>query len=486
MNSVKSSFAIAIGERGLLIAINLISYILVARLVTPEDVGVFSVASAFVAMLAIFRDFGSGYYIATQKNLTQEGFATAFTFSLFIGLLITGLVLFIAPLFGGFFEDVRVETILKILAINAPVLAITGCLLTVLRRNFRYATVFWVNLTGTITGSVVTLALAYQNYGAYALASGVTANYLATAFLSYIVRSGEYRLTISMQSWREVASFGGKTSVVGGAQQLSTSILEILVGRYLGFHEAGLLSRAMGVVNLFNRDFSEAVRSVTIHSFSKAFREGQSVALLHSVYLVNYSAFGVFFFSFVWCFPREALYILSGAQWLGAEPYLRVFALMGIVTSFYQLLPILAISTGGIDDLVRVTIGAEAVKVAFGVIALHYVGGSMAYAFAWLISAIMLLLIYWGFLGRMRLRRKHASFRMLAAGICVGWGASLVTYVVLGGLIPAGGGTMLLLRGISAGVVALSLFVLFLRALSHPLYLDVIGPVISRFGQKSS
>ena len=138
MSSVKSSFAIAIGERGILIALNLISYVLVARLVTPDDVGVFSVASAFVALLTIFRDFGSGYYIATKKELTQEGFSTAFTFSLLIGLCISGVVVFIAPFFGGFFADIRVGNILKILAINAPVLAITGCLMTVLRRKFQY------------------------------------------------------------------------------------------------------------------------------------------------------------------------------------------------------------------------------------------------------------------------------------------------------------------------------------------------------------
>lgn len=484
MSSVKSSFVIAISERGLLIAINLISYVLVARLVTPEDVGVFSVASAFVAMLAIFRDFGSGYYIATQKNLTQDGFATAFTFSLVIGLLITGVVLLIASPFGGFFDDVRVENILKILSINAPVLAVTGCLLTVLRRNFRYATVFWVNLAGTITGSVVTLALAYKNHGAYALASGVTANYLVTAFLSYIVRSDDYRLAISMGAWREVASFGGKTTVVGGAQQLSTSVLEILVGRYLGFQEAGLLSRAMGVVNLFNRDFSEAVRSVTIHSFSKAFREEQSVAALHSAYLINYSVFGVFFFSFVWCFPREALYILSGPQWLDAEPYLRLFALMGMVTCFYQLLPILAISTGGIDNLMRVTLIAESIKVIFGVIALHFYGEAEAYATAWLVSVIVLLFVYWGFLGRTGLRGELASIRPLTIGICIGWAASLSSYYALSVLRQAEGGTTLVLRGVLGGAVALGFFLLFLRISSHPLYMDVLRPTISRFVRK--
>ena len=469
MSSVKSSFAIAIGERGILIALNLISYVLVARLVTPDDVGVFSVASAFVALLTIFRDFGSGYYIATKKELTQEGFSTAFTFSLLIGLCISGVVVFIAPFFGGFFADIRVGNILKILAINAPVLAITGCLMTVLRRKFQYGRVFWVNLAGTLIGSGVTLALAYKKFGAYALAIGVTSNYVATALISALVKSRDYRLSISFHAWREVVSLGGKTSIVGGLQQLSTSALEMLVGRYLGFHEAGLLSRAMGVVNLFNRDFSEAIRSVTIHSFSRASREGKSVAELHSIYLINYSAFGFFFFSFVWCFPREALYLLSGPQWVDAEQYLRLFSLMGMITTLYQLLPVLTIAVGRIGDLVKVSFISEFVKILFCGYALHFIGGGIAYGYAWIASVLVVCLVFWLCLG---LRHGIGNMKLaknLLLGGMLGWAASAATRALFWFPIFGSHSMPLVLEGIIAGILAAVTFVGLLHWFGHPL-----------------
>lgn len=469
MSSVKSSFAIAIGERGVLIALNLISYVLVARLVTPDDVGAFSVASAFVALLTIFRDFGSGYYIATQRELTQEGFATAFTFSLLIGLCISAVVTLIAPLFGGFFSDVRVENILKILAVNAPILAVTGCLMTVLRRNFQYGKVFWVNLSGTLIGSVVTLALAYKKYGAYALAVGVTSNYVATAVLSAVVKSPDYRLSISFHSWREVVSLGGKTSIVGGLQQFSTSALEMLVGRYLGFHEAGLLSRAMGVVNLFNRDFSEAIRSVTIHSFSRASREGKSVAELHSIYLINYSAFGFFFFSFVWCFPREALYILSGPQWLDAEQYLQLFALMGMITTLYQLLPVLTIAVGRIGDLVKVSFVSEFVKILFCGYALHFVGGGVAYGCAWIAAVFVVCILFWWYLG---LRNGIGDFKLakiLLLGCVLGWTASYSARIVVRFPFFDSYSMLSVLGSVAAGVFAAVAFIGLLYLFDHPL-----------------
>lgn len=461
-----------------MIAINLISYVLVARLVTPEDVGVFSVASAFVAMLAILRDFGSGYYIATQKSLTQEGFSTAFTFSFSLGVAIAVVLFLAAPVFGGLFNDGRVENILRLLAFNAPILAVNGCLLTVLRRKFLYGRVFWVNLLASITGSIVTLSMAYMNFGAYALACGVTANYVASALGAFIVRSPDYRLKFSIQSWREVASFGGKTSFIGGIQQLSTSTLDIAVGKYLGFQEAGLLSRAMGVVNLFNRDFAEAVRSVAIHAFSKASREEKNVHELHAVYITNYSAFAAFFFSFVFVFPREALYLLSGSQWLEAERYLRIFALVGIVSTFYQFLPLLAIATGRVDGLMKASFYAEGTRVALGVGGLIIIGGAVAYGYALLASSFLTLIVYSSFFGSGVKRKKITDFKFMLIGFVVACFSAFFSRWIVANLGGVGQSLSLAASGILAGVLAIIVFVALLVLVSHPLYLMAIRPVI--------
>lgn len=480
MSSVKSSFAIAIGERGLLIAINLISYVLVARLVTPEDVGVFSVASAFVAILAIFRDFGSGYYIATKKDLDQRSFSTAFTFSIIIGLFITVVLFLVAPLVAKFFRDQRVGHLVYILAFNAPLLALTGCLITVLRRNFLYGRVSVVNLVGVLIGSFVTLLLALNGFGAYGLALGVSANYLASAMLVYLLRVKGFELRFGIHCWREVVSFGGKTTTIGVFQQLSTSVLDIAVGKYLGFGEAGLVSRAMGVVNLFIRDFTEAVRGVAMHAFSREIREGRGVAEMHSSFLINYSVVGVFFFSFIFFYPKEVIYVLSGRQWLDAAPYLKLFAVMGVVSVFYQLIPVMAVAAGRVSDLMRVTVFAETLKLLFGCIAIFIVGGAAAYGYAWIVASVVVCLVFWIKLAQMSRKQIRELWLILtrySLVACLPVLLSLPFVLAFEVLLP---GVNVLAAFFLAAALSSINFVLILKAVSHPLYVGVVAPALCR------
>lgn len=469
MSQVKSAFAIAISERGVLIFINLLSYVVIARLVSPEDVGVFSVASAFVALLAIFRDFGSGYYIATTKVLTQDRINAAFTFSLLIGLLIFGILQLVAPFMGRYFGDDRIRDLVRLIAVNSLILPFSGCLMTLMRRNFLFGRVFWINLIGTTSGALFTIGLAFKGWGYLALALGLIANYLATVAAVYLFKPGFLKLGIGLVGWREVFSFGGKNSAIGFTQQASTSLLEMAVGKYLGFVEAGLLSRAMGVVNLFNRDFTEAIRSVAIHSFSKNVREGVGVENAHATYLINYSTFGVFYFVFVFCFPESAIYILSGKSWLDAAPYLQLFAVMGIATTVHQLLPAKSMSEGKIEILVKATVVGELTKLIIVGSALALSGSAFGYGYGWIIASMLVALVYWRFLGD----RSPGSVTPLSGSVLKGMALACIanglTYLIIYYVLDEFLSGSLMATGLVAGVIALVFFVLILYAGRHPM-----------------
>lgn len=480
MSSVKSSFAIAIGERGLLIAINLLGYVLVARLVSPNDVGVFSVASAFVAIFAIFRDFGSAYFIATKKDLSQNDFSAALTVSLLAGFIISLVILLTSGFASAIFEDQRVGRILQILSLNAPMLAVTGCTLTLLRRRFMYGRVFWVNLCGTLIGTLSTLMLALAGFGAYSLAIGVALNYGASAILSILLRDRDYRLKLDLAEWRSVASMGGKTSVIGVSQQLANSLLEIAVGKYLGFTEAGLISRAMGVVNLFLRDFSEAIRSVAIHSFSKEVREGRDPSKLHVEYLSNYSAFGFLFFSFVGLFPEESIQILSGDQWLDAANYLRYFAAMGLIAVLYQFLPILIVANGGINKLVALTVINEGTKLLLGAVAILFFGTAEAYGGAWLISSSVACFLYWVKSDRIATRDVWQVYCKIRLGLAIGLFASVAGYLVSRGLGLFWPESDQAWNAVFAGVASFVCFISLLAVNDHSLYSAIVRPIFIR------
>ncbi len=470
MASVKSAFTIAIGERGVLIAINLLSYVIIARLVGPEDVGVFSVASAFVAMLAIFRDFGTGYYIATTKDLTQEKLNTAFTFSWLIGFSVFLIIELISQPVGTFFGDERVTGLLRLLAFNSLVLPVTGCLMTAMRRQFLYGRVFWVNLAGSLAGALTTISLGYLDYGAYALALGVTTNYIVSALGAFVAKPVDIKLGVGLNDWRSVFSFGGKNALIGVVQQTSNSLIEVVIGKYLGFVEAGLLSRALGVVNLFNRDFSEAIRSVAIHSFAKSVREGGDIESNHRVYFINYTSFGFFYFCFVFFFAEESIYLLSGSNWLEAVPYLKYFAGMGAMLLLVQFLPLKAMAQGGMDNVLKAALLLEPLKFIVGLLSIVIMGTALAYSASAVICGLLTVIIYWYFLGRVSGKIPSWFYSESLKNILPGLWA-----VVLARVIVSWGGEhfqlkSLLVAGLSGGGLALALYISILVVIRHSLY----------------
>ncbi len=51
--------------------ISLFSAVVIARLLTPEEIGTFAIASAVVMMMSEFRLLGAGAYLIRESELTE-------------------------------------------------------------------------------------------------------------------------------------------------------------------------------------------------------------------------------------------------------------------------------------------------------------------------------------------------------------------------------------------------------------------------------
>ena len=67
-SSVRRSIAFSVVERYASIAIGLVTTIILSRLLTPTDFGIFSIAMSFVMFADIFRDFGTGNYLLQARQ----------------------------------------------------------------------------------------------------------------------------------------------------------------------------------------------------------------------------------------------------------------------------------------------------------------------------------------------------------------------------------------------------------------------------------
>ena len=102
MTSPRRAIAFSLTTQYGIILTNLLTTAVVSRLLLPEEVGVFSIAAAFVALGLALRDFGSSEYIVQEKELTRDRIRTAFGVTLGISWMLAAVVALLAPFAGDF------------------------------------------------------------------------------------------------------------------------------------------------------------------------------------------------------------------------------------------------------------------------------------------------------------------------------------------------------------------------------------------------
>jgi len=97
MPSLRSSLFITFLASNGAMAIQMIVTIVLARLLSPSEIGVFSITAVLVYIAHIFRDFGVTSYLQREKELTRDKVATAFGVLIASSWVIALMIYLLAP-----------------------------------------------------------------------------------------------------------------------------------------------------------------------------------------------------------------------------------------------------------------------------------------------------------------------------------------------------------------------------------------------------
>ncbi|MCF7982637.1 MAG: oligosaccharide flippase family protein, partial [Pseudomonadales bacterium] len=138
MSSVKKSLAFSFIQNYGITILHFASAIVIARLLTPEEIGVFSVGIAFVAIAHAVRDFGVSNYIVQEKDFTESKKAASIQIAFVVSWSLALLILIFSFLAGNFYDDPRVSKVLSYLSINFFLLPFSSVGLAILRRQMQF------------------------------------------------------------------------------------------------------------------------------------------------------------------------------------------------------------------------------------------------------------------------------------------------------------------------------------------------------------
>lgn len=336
MSSVRSSLAISAANSYVGLVLQLASTVVISRILSPAELGVFAVAAVFAALASTFRDFGVAEYLIQKKEVTVDDLRASFTVNLAVSWLVGLLLLLLAPLAGRFFGDAGVGRVMQVQALSFALIPFGAVTMAWHRREMQFKPIMLAGVASAVTSFAVAVGLALAGQGYMSLAwagvAGVAVNVAAAMFF----RPAWFPRLPGTRGVREVFHFGKFASGVFVVGQLGKGAPEMIIGKAATMADVGLFSRASGIVEMFNRLVIQSISQVCLPYLANGVRRDGSVvpSLMQTTAMVT--GVGWPFLAFLGLAAFPAIRLVYGPQWLDAVPVAQVMCMVAAVDLLFR------------------------------------------------------------------------------------------------------------------------------------------------------
>lgn len=341
MSQIRRNLFFSILERHAVFIINFGAMIVLSRLLTPAEIGLYSVASALINIAQVLREFGVFSYLVQEKDLSKEKIGSAAAISLTIGLLLTLLFAVSANSISNFYSNESVDDLIYILSANFLIVSYGAIAHGLMVRNSLFRANMLVAILSAVVNVGVSIVLATLGYGAECLAWASLAC-VSVCLVGNIIAVGKTALAWpNLRHWREILHYGAFASASGLLGTIGQRAPDLLIGRILSLEAVGLFSRGSGIVNTLRGLVTDAVTPVILSKFAQTHRENNSLQAnfydaLSYISIVAWPAFAI-----VAALALPLIEFLFGDQWLPSAPVSQILCLgsaIGVVSTVSQTL----------------------------------------------------------------------------------------------------------------------------------------------------
>lgn len=370
---------------------NLVSGIILARVLTPNDYGLFAVATVALVFLINFNDLGLEQVLVRWPGDVSRIAPTAVTVIFGSSCALFGVFFAGAGVFSrslGAPEATSLVQVLSFAILINGALAVPSAMLT---RSFRQDLRTYADLTGFVVTTGLTLGLALTGFGVWSLVWGRLAGNLINGLLHLVFTPVRYKPAFDPKVARELLKDG---LPLAGATILAVAMVQVdnvVVGRLLGPETLGLYVLAFNLSSWPVTLLSIPVARVSVPAFARLQHDLASLRIAFARSMGLLMAAAVPICGLLALMAGPAIRVLYGDKWSAASTALMFLAVLGLARVALQLCFDLLIAVGN----ARQTLALQALWVALLVPALAFgahMSGVMGVGIAHMVVAVGVML----------------------------------------------------------------------------------------------
>ena len=346
------------------LGLGIVSSMIIARILTPAEIGTFSVTMVLLAFLSTVRDFGAGEYLVQEKDLTKQRIQAVWAVQLGLGLFLALIVLVAAYPVASFYNEPKMADIMLVIAVNYTINPFGSLTYAYLIREMRFDSIALIRFSGTLVGALLSLALAWQGYGPISLALGMLTSTVVSAATSIYFRPKSFPWLPGLAEVGRVLSFGGKLTSTSLMNAFGSNTPELVLGKLQDMVSVGFYSRSSGLVAMFSHLITSPIMSVAMSWFAKQRREQGDFSESFLKATSYITALGWSFCCALILLAHPITRVLYGPQWDASVEVTRILAVGYIFAAPVALSAVALIAAGEATKVFKATAMSTAVTVA--------------------------------------------------------------------------------------------------------------------------
>ena len=378
--------------------LSLISIVIFAKLLSPDDFGLFSILMIFTGFLAIFSDMGTSAALIHVKNPSKELLSSIFYFNLFVGLtLALGLIIFSLPL-ANYFSHPELQILLQIVSINFIIISFGIVQRTLLQKNIDFKNLSLINSISVLIGLIVGLIAAYFDLGVYSLVIQLMISSLLSTSLIWYYSSWHPLWYFSFSEIKKIWKYTSHLSIFTIINYFSKNADNFLIGKYLSMSTLGVYSIAYRMMLYPLQNISSILMKVLFPAFSQLQDDNEKFknAYLHVIFYISLVTFPIM--TGLIATASVTVDVLFGDKWEGLALILILLAPSGLMRSVFTTVGTIFMAKGSTDIQLKLgTVNAILTVIGF-IIGLQW--GINGVAFSYLIVNMIMFYptfkISWG------------------------------------------------------------------------------------------
>jgi len=332
--------------------LQIVSMVVLARLLTPTEFGSATAAVLVVGFCQLASQLGVGPALVHRKGLEDAQIRAAFWFSVLFSALLAAVLWIGTPAFNGLVGLPSDSWLIRVLTLALLLNGVAAVPMGLLQRSLRLRELALVDVLAFAAGTIgVSVVLALLGAGAASVAWGAVAGGTITAVGYLVLARPDLRPPSPARAWSDLAPllrFGAGYSLSQFGNWAALNADNLVVSRVLGPAQLGAYARAYNLLSQPANIIGAAADKALFPAMAKVRDDGERLRTAYVraaslVALVTVPASALLF-----VLAPEIVAILLGSQWTAVVAPLQAFAVVLLPRTAYRISGSLTRATGAV------------------------------------------------------------------------------------------------------------------------------------------